>query len=160
GNVGAAAITAPQAYLQRSLLSYQRAQEEQADRAGVRFLTMSGQSAKGMYDTFKRFADETMFSSRYVDPSAQNNPMPADRIAAVQVVARTPYWDKKDPPELQFRHDMMRAKLYGFMERPGTVLRRFPTSDTSMPARYARAISAYRYGDVRAAIAQIDSLIQ
>jgi predicted Zn-dependent protease len=160
GNVGAAAITAPQAYLMNSLLSYQRAQEEQADRAGVRFLTMSGQSAKGMYDTFKRFADETMFSARYVDPYAQSHPMPADRIAALQVVARTPYWDKKDPPELQFRHDMMRAKLYGYMERSDAVLRRFPSSDTSMPARYARAISASRYGDVRAAVAQIDGLIQ
>jgi predicted Zn-dependent protease len=160
GNVGAAAITAPQAYLQRTVLSYQRAQEEQADRAGVRFLTMSGQSAKGMYDTFKRFADESMFSARYVDPYAQTHPMPADRIAALQVVARTQYWDRKDSPELQFRHDMMRAKLYGFMERPDSVLRRYPPSDTSMPARYARAISKYRYGDMRAAIAQIDSLIQ
>ena len=160
GNVGAAAITAPQAYLMNSLLSYQRAQEEQADRAGVRFLTMSGQSAKGMYDTFKRFSDETMFSARYVDPYAQSHPMPADRIAALQVVARTPYWDKKDPPELQFRHDMMRAKLYGYIERPDAVLRRFPTSDTSMPARYARAISASRYGDMRGAVAQIDGLIQ
>ena len=160
GNVGAAAISAPQAYLQHTLLSYQRAQEEQADRAGVRFLTQSSQSAKGMYDTFKRFADETMFSARNVDPYAQTHPMPVDRIAALQVVARTPFWDKKDSPELQFRHDMMRAKLYGFMERPDAVLRRFPPSDTSLPARYARAISTYRYGDVRAAIAQIDSLIQ
>ena len=58
GNVGAAALSAPQSYLQHTLLAYQRAQEEQADRAGVRFLTMTGQSAKGMYDTFKRFADE------------------------------------------------------------------------------------------------------
>ncbi len=70
------------------------------------------------------------------------------------------YWDKKDPPELQFRHDMMRAKLYGFMDRPDEVLRRYPLTDTSMPARYARAISTYRYGDLRDAIAQIDGLIR
>ncbi len=38
--------------------------------------------------------------------------------------------------------------------------RRYPLSDTSLPARYARAISAYRHGDMRDAIAQIDSLIQ
>src|SRR5580704_18468565 len=54
GNVGAATLTAPQALAVNSILSYQRAQEESADRAGVRFLTMTGQSAKGMYDTFKR----------------------------------------------------------------------------------------------------------
>src|SRR5262249_12005708 len=35
----------------------------------------------------------------------------------------------------------------------------YPLSDTSLPARYARAISAYRFGDPRSAMAQIDSLI-
>ncbi len=159
-NIGGAALSAPQAYLQNRLLSYQRAQEESADRAGVRFLTMTGQSAKGMYDTFKRFADESMFSARYVDPYAQNHPMPEERMAALAELVKTQYWDKKDPPELQFRHDMMRAKLYGFIERPDTVIHRYPLSDTSLPARYARAISTYRFGDMRAAVAQIDNLIQ
>jgi predicted Zn-dependent protease len=40
------------------------------------------------------------------------------------------------------------------------VARRYPPSDTSLPARYARAISTYRHGDLRAALAQIDGLIQ
>jgi len=160
GNVGSALAVGPQVYLQDRLLAYQRSQEESADRAGVRFLTLTGQSARGMYDTFKRFANETMFESKYIDPYAQNHPMPEERMAALAELVKTPYWDKKDPPELQFRHDLMRAKLYGFIERPDTVLRRYPPSDTSIPARYARAISTYRFGDMRAAIAQIDSLIE
>ena len=159
GNAGAAALSAPQSAIIHSLLAYQRAQEEQADRAGVRFLTMTHQSAKGMYDTFKRFADEMMFSAAYIDPYVQNHPMPAERMAALAELVKTPYWDKKDPPELQFRHDMMRAKLYGFTERAELVLRRYPLSDTSMPARYARAIATYRFGDLRSAITQIDSMI-
>jgi len=158
-NVGGAVISGPQAYLQNTLLAYQRGVEEGADRAGVRFLTMTGQSAKGMYDTFKRFADETMFQARYIDPYAQNHPMPQERMDALALLVKNQYWDKKDPPELQFRHDMMRAKLYGFTERPDAVLRRYPSTDHSMPARYARAISAYRYGDIRDAAAQIDALI-
>ena len=157
--VGMAALSAPQAYLQHTLLAYQRAQEEQADRAGVRFLTMTGQSAKGMYETFKHFADEVMFSSSNIDPYVQNHPMPSERMAALAEMAKTPYWDKKDPAELQFRHDMMRAKLYGFTERPGAVMRHYPATNNSIPARYARAISAYRFGDLRAAIGQIDGLI-
>ena len=43
---------------------------------------------------------------------------------------------------------MMRAKLAGFLERPDTVARRYPSTDTSLPARYARAISAYRFAGV------------
>lgn len=159
-NVGLAAINAPQSYLMHTLLAYQRAQEEQADRAGVRFLTMTSQSAKGMYDTFKRFADEMMFSAAYIDPYLQNHPMPAERMAELTELVKTPYWDKKDPPELQFRHNMMRAKLYGFTERADVVLRHYPASDTSMPARYARAIATYRFGDLRSAISQIDGMIE
>src|SRR6202044_298267 len=75
GNVGAAIFSAPQSYLAHTILAYQRAQEDQADRSGVRFLTMTGQSAKGMYDTFKRFADEMMFTAAYIDPYVQNHPI-------------------------------------------------------------------------------------
>lgn len=160
GNIGMAAITAPQALGLNRLLAYQRAQEESADRAGVRFLTMTGQSAKGMYDTFKHFADESLFSAQGINPYFQNHPMPQERMAALTELVKTPYWAKKDPPELQFRHDMMRAKLFGFTERPATILAHYPSTDISLPARYARAISAYRFGDPRNAIAQIDSLLQ
>jgi predicted Zn-dependent protease len=81
-------------------------------------------------------------------------------MAALAELVKTQYWDQKDPPELQFRHDMMRAKLYGFTERADVVSRRYPLSDSSMPARYARAIAAYRFGDIRSAIVQIDGLIE
>jgi predicted Zn-dependent protease len=164
GSVGgnpAVALLAPQSMVMHSLMAYQRQQEEQADRAGVKFLTQTGQSTKGMYDTFKRFANESLFSAQTVDPYVQSHPMPAERVAALEEIARvSPYWSKLDPPDLQARHDLMRAKLYGFLDRPDTIYRRYPLSDTSLPARYARAISTYRHGEMRDAIAQIDSLIQ
>jgi predicted Zn-dependent protease len=160
-NAGAAAVVGPQSMIQRSLLSYQRQQEEQADRAGVKFLTATGQSAKGMYETFKRFTNDTLFAARGADPYLQSHPMPAERVAALEGVARaSPYWDKKDPPELQMRHDMVRAKISAFMERPDTVYRRYPPSNTSMPARYARAITSYLHGDPHSAATQIEGLIQ
>jgi predicted Zn-dependent protease len=164
GNVGGnpmAAIIGPQVSIMRSVLAYQRAQEEQADRAGVNFLTLSGQSAKGMYDTFKRFADQQLFAAQHADPYLQSHPMAAERIAALATVAHaSPYWDKKDPPELQQRHDMVRAKLFGYLDGPDTLVRRYPLSNTSLAARYGRAVSAYRHTDLRSALAQIESLIQ
>jgi predicted Zn-dependent protease len=160
-NIGAAAVSAPPEVIRRTLLSYQRQQEENADRAGVKFLTATGQSAKGMYDTFKRFSNEGLFAARGSDPYVQSHPMPAERVAALGELARSsPYWDKKDDSALQLRHDMMRAKLGGFLDRADTVARRYPPSDVSLPARYARAISTYRHADLRAAIVQIDGLIQ
>jgi predicted Zn-dependent protease len=163
GNVGnpAAAILGPQESIRRSLLSYQRAQEEQADRGGVKFLAATGQSAKGMSDTFKRLSDQILFAAQNADPYMQSHPMPAERVAALEIIARnSPNWDKKDPPELQLRHDMMRAKLTGFLDRGDSVARRYPPADTSLPARYARAIATYRHSDLRAALGQIEGLIQ
>jgi len=159
-NAGAAAIAGPQEMIRRSLLSYQRQQEENADRAGVKFLTATQQSPKGMYETFKRFTSESLFAARGADPYLQSHPMPAERVAALQEFASTsPYWDKKDDPALQLRHDMVRAKISAFMERPEVVYRRYPQTNDSLPARYARAISTYLHGDLRSALTQIDALI-
>ena len=88
-----------------------------------------------MYETFKRLADQLLYQVKYIDPYMQTHPMPADRVTALEGLARaSPYWDKKDPPALQARHDLMRAKLYGFMDRPDAVARRYPMGDTSLPA--------------------------
>ena len=160
-NAGAATIAGPQEMIRRTLISYQRQQEENADRAGVKFLTATGQSPKGMYETFKRFTNDSLFAARGADPYLQSHPMPSERVAALEELARSsPYWEKKDDPALQLRHDMVRAKISGFMERQDTVYRRYPLSNDSMPARYARAITTYLHGDLRSAVAQIDGLIQ
>jgi predicted Zn-dependent protease len=160
-NAGAAMFSAQGEVIRRNLLSYVRQQEENADKAGVKFLNATGQSSRGMWETFKRFTDESLFAARGTDPYVQSHPMPAQRVAALEELARSsPYWDKKDDPALQLRHDMVRAKISAFMERQDTVYRRYPLSNNSLPARYARAITTYLHGDLRSALAQIDGLIQ
>src|SRR5687768_16545225 len=114
-----------------------------------------------MYETFKRFADQTMFTARSADPYTQSHPMPTDRVAALQEIAKnSPLWEKKDSAELQLRHDLVRAKLAGFLDRSDSVARRYPGTEQGLPAKYARAIATYRHGDLRSAVAQIDALIQ
>ena len=160
-SAGAAMFSAPGEVIRRNLLSYVRQQEENADKAGVKFLNATGQSSRGMYETFKRFTDESLFAARGSDPYVQSHPMPAERVAALEELARSsPYWDKKDDPALQLRHDMVRAKISAFMERQETVYRRYPLSNNGLPARYAHAISTYLHGDLRSALTQIDALIQ
>jgi predicted Zn-dependent protease len=160
GQAGAAAATIGPGVAERTLLSYRRAQELSADRAALTYLERSGQSARGMIETFQRFADQDMFSAQYADPYALSHPMARERLEQLETAAReSPSWDAVDSPALQLEHDMMRAKLSGFIEAPGTVARRYPRSDKSLPAQYARAIVAYRSGGRRAAIRAIDALI-
>src|ERR1700738_4613574 len=160
-NAGAAAVAGPQEMIRRTLISYVRQQEENDDRAGVKFLTATGQSPKGIARPCRRSTNESLFAPRGAAPYLQSHPMPAERVAALEGLARSsPYWDKKDDPALQLRHDMMRAKISAFMERQDTVYRRYPLSNDSLPARYAHAISTYLHGDLRTALGMIDALIQ
>ncbi len=99
----AARSSAPQEAIQRSLLSYVRTQEDQADRAGVKFLTATGQSAEGHVRHRSSAWPTRCCSVRATSiPICRSHPMPAERVAALEALAKTsPYWDKKDPPELQ-----------------------------------------------------------
>jgi predicted Zn-dependent protease len=155
-----AAATMPGSIVQRDLLAYVRAQEQAADQAGVSYLAKTGQSPRGMVETFKGFADKSMFSARFVDPYAVTHPMPIERIALLErIVKESPNLDTKDPPALLLRHQMAQAKIFGFMKDAPFIARKYPASDTSMPARYARAVSAYRFGNIDDAQRQIDALI-
>ena len=145
-----AAATAPGSIIQRDLLAYVRAQEQAADQAGISYLTKTGQSGRGMLETFKGFADKSMFTARFVDPYAVTHPMPVERIALLErIVNESPSLNAKDDPALVHRHRMAQAKIWAFMRAPDIIARRYPASDTSLPARYARAVSAYRFGQYR-----------
>jgi len=154
------AILGPMEAAKRSLLAYQRSEEQAADKAALRYLNQTGQSTKGMIETFQRFADESLFRRVGADPYLQSHPMAPERIAALKEEAeRSPHYNKPDNPALKARHDLARAKLVGFTMRAEEVTRRYAPTDVSLPARYARAISAYRFGNPAAAQAQIDALI-
>ncbi|WP_188518310.1 M48 family metalloprotease [Alsobacter metallidurans] len=164
GNAGGGAMgiaLGSQELVKRSLLAYQRSEEQAADLMALRFLQAIRQSPKGMLDTFQRFNQDAMFKTASVDPYLVSHPMPNERIANLErLAAKSPFLDVKDPPALQFRHDMARAKLFGFTAKAEEVGRRYPPSDMTRPARYARAIIAYRYKRLPEALSQVDALIR
>lgn len=144
---------------QRSMLSYQRAMEASADQAALKFLTATHQSAKGMLRLFNKLYNESIASVKSVDPYLLSHPMPLDRIRNLEEAAKkSPYWDTPDSPALVLRHQLMQAKLTGFLEPASTVFQKYPLSDNSVPARYARSIAMFRKGDTQNAVPIIDGL--
>lgn len=143
----------------RSLLAYRQSEESSADQAAVTFLNAAKQSSKGMLETFEFMASK-LAGVQGIDPYMQSHPMPNQRLSQLRdLVASSPYYEKPDPPELQFRHDLMKAKLFGFLDEPQTTFNRFPQTDQSLPAYYARAIATYRQSGVQAAMPLLDALI-
>lgn len=158
------AMAAADELILRSLLAERRSQEGAADQAGLTYLEATRQSGRGMLETFERFAQQELFSDAQKDAFVRSHPVAVDRLRQLrEKVQRSAFFPEKDPPLLQLRHDMMRAKLAGYLERPQSVLNRYPQSDQSLPARYARAIAKYFMGGqtaVQNAVADIDALIR
>jgi predicted Zn-dependent protease len=158
--LGSAIILGGDTMIGRSMLAYRRVEESSADQAAMKYLNATGQSGRGLLETFAYFADQGLASLKYVDPYVQSHPVPQQRIAQLRNLVRTgPYYEKSDPPALQARHDMARAKLSGFLDNPRTVFNNYPQSDQSLPARYARTIALYRQSGLRSFLPDIDGLI-
>ena len=150
-----------QGMAQRGFLAYQRDMEASADNAALKFLKATGQSAKGMLTLFQLLANESLASTADQDPYLFSHPMPLERIRNLELAAKSsPYFETLDPPQLVLRHQLMQAKLSGFLESPQAVFQRYPSSYNSLPSRYARSIAMFRKGDNKSAIPIIDSLIR
>src|SRR3546814_14009935 len=52
----------------------------------------------------------------------------------------------------------MVAKLYAFLKPSAQTFRKYPESDTSLPARYARAIAYYEIPDLAKALEEVRGL--
>ncbi len=143
----------------RSLLAYKQDEESSADQAAVTFLNATKQSGRGMLETLEFMANK-LVGIQGINPYLQTHPMPQQRIVQLRaLVTASPYYGNTDSPELQFRHDLMKAKLFGFLDEPRNVFNRYPQTDQSLPALYARAIATYRQSGVKAAMPLLDALI-
>ena len=159
-DAGMALLTSGQHIAERTILRHSRIQESAADQAAVTYLTRTGQSARGLLEITEKFRHMEILSAQKQNPYVRTHPLSSDRIASLtERTKNSPYADILESKEQVFEFEMMKAKLYGFLNRPELTFYRYPASDTSMPARYARAVAYYRIPEVDKALAEIDSLI-
>ncbi len=143
-----------------TVFKFTRAEESAADQYGLDFLEKTGQSADGLVGFMEHFRYEELMSESRRDPYFRSHPISTDRIAALTkraaaITAKSRPQDQKSIDELA----MMKAKLVGFIGPPARVMSRYPASDQSLPAKYARAIAAYRAVDIKASLGLTDELI-
>ena len=163
GDAGMAALMAGQQAAMSSFLSFNRDQEAATDLAGARYLSGAGITGKGMIKFFERLRGNEIrrgFSQADEAAYARTHPLSGDRIQILRgLLESDPAWDTEPDPELQERFLRVRAKLYGYLAEPRRVLTFFPQSDTSIPARYARAYAYHKDARVDLALAEADALI-
>jgi len=143
-----------------AVLGYSREQESRADQAAATYLEKAGYSGRGLVDFLNNFRYQELFDDERKYPFFRDHPLSDDRIEALTArVEQQPHYNVVDTPEAIEHHAIMRAKLEGFLDGAGQTLIDYPPSDTSFPARYARAIALYKQTETEPALKAIDALI-
>jgi predicted Zn-dependent protease len=161
GEAGAAIMGLGQQAAMGQFLAFTRTQESSADAAGASYLTKAGVSGRGSLAFFGKLQN---LEFRYAIPQdnsyARTHPLNRERIAALENVYKTdPAWDRPTPPDLEARFQRVKAKLAGYVEEPQRVLARFPESDATVPARYARAYAWHRAAYPDRALGEAEKLL-
>jgi predicted Zn-dependent protease len=138
---------------------YGREQESRADQAGATILEKAGLSGRGLAEFFDKYRYQEVFAQYRRFKYFIDHPLSSDRIEALQNrVAALPHYHAVDPPQALAEHEVMKAKLDGFLN-PQVTLTKYDEKDTSYPARYARAIAYYQLKEPDKALKRIDALL-
>lgn len=160
GNAAGALILGGQSAGMQMFLSYSRTQESLADRAGVELMEKAGWSPRGLSEFLEILDQQELMLGSRGNPYFSTHPMSFERVDTLEArVAQSPLADKPDPPDLVRAHELMQAKLFGFVREPQQTFGKYPDTDMSAPARYARSVAWMRLARTDAALKEIRSLV-
>ena len=150
-----------QSAAEAQFFQFSRVQEATADQMGQKYLRATHQSGMGMVRVFERMANEEAMIVKNPEQFATSHPASRNRVENLRTIAEaSPYRDVPDSPQAIHAYDMVKAKIIGFQLPVQDVLYRYPVSDKSAPARYARAMVYMRQPNLKAALDEINSLIK
>ena len=159
-DAGAALMYSSDYFATLTALTYSRTQEASADQAAAGFLEKAHMSGRGLVDFFDYFRYQEAFSDARKYRFFMDHPLTEERIIALQArVEKSPYFNNVDGPKELAEHAILVAKLKAFMDPWQKTLADFKETDTSFPARYARAIGYYKATEPERAVKLTDALI-
>nr|WP_262408233.1 M48 family metalloprotease [Sphingopyxis sp. OPL5] len=163
GEAGMGIMMAGQQAALGKFLAFSRIQESTADAAGAQYLSKAGISGRGSLAFFKKLQNlEFRYGVKQDDDQAygRTHPMSGDRIQSLrEVYVVDAAWAKPADPAIEQRFQRIKAKLQGFISEPERTLRKYPESNTSVPARYARAYAWHKSAYPQKALAEVEGLL-
>lgn len=161
GEAGMGALAAGQQAAMGQLIAFTRVQENSADQAGATYLSRAGVSGRGSLDFFRKLQNqEFRLNISQEDGYGRTHPLTGERIQRLEdLYTHDPAWDTPTDPALEARFQRVRAKLVGFVDAPEQVFNRYPESNRTVPAHYARAYAFHRTAHPDRAMAEVDALL-
>ena len=160
GDAGMGVMMAGQQAALGEFLAFTRTQEASADAFAVKTLHTAGISGKGMLSFFAKLQNQEYRLAIYAkDSYDRTHPLSSERIRALEQSFKSdPAWNKPIDPSLEARFERVKAKLFGFVDPKQAVIK-YPESDQSVPAHYARAYAYHMGGYPDKANAEADALL-
>ena len=161
GEAAMGIIAAGQQAAMGSFLAFSRVQESTADAAGASYLSKAGESGQGMLKFFGKLQNQEYRLGVYAtDSYSRTHPLSTERIQALeQKLHNDPAWSRPVDPQLEARFERVKAKLIGFID-PRQATQKYPESDQSVPAHYARAYAYHVGGYPDKALSEADALLR
>ena len=160
GDAAMGIMMAGQQAAMTKFLAFTRTQEASADQAAVKYLHGAGVSGKGLLQFFGKLRNQEYRLAIYAkDSYDRTHPLDSERIQALeQSFKADAAYNKPIDPELEARFERVKAKLYGFAN-PSQAVVKYPESDQSIPAHYARAYAYHLGGYPEKAQAEANALL-
>lgn len=161
GQAGAGLLSLGQQAALGKFLAFTRTQESSADAAAVTMLNKAGVSGQGLIAFFKKLQNlEYRYGIQASDSYDRTHPLSRERVTYLtDALQDAPAWNTKTDAALETRFQRVKAKLKGYVLDPPQVIREYPETDKSVPARYARAYAWHRSAYPDQALAEIDALL-
>ncbi len=145
-------------------LAFSRAQEATTDAAGVKFLSGAGVTGKGMLNFFKKLQQqEYRYGIRRGSETSyvMSHPLSGERISTLTAdLQADAAWNTPPDPAIEARFLRVQAKLRGYVADPKDTLRKYPETDMTVPAHYARAYAYHLSGYPQQAAAEAQALVK
>jgi predicted Zn-dependent protease len=143
-----------------NFLAFTRTQEATADASAVKYLHGAGVSGKGMLEFFAKLQNQEYRLAIYAkDSYDRTHPLSSERIQALEQSFKSDAaWNKPVDADLEARFQRVKAKLYGFVD-PKQAIIKYPESNQSIPAHYARAYAYHVGGYPDKASSEADALL-
>jgi predicted Zn-dependent protease len=162
GDAGAGILAAGQQAALGKYLAFNRIQESSADEAGAKYLSAAGISGRGSLAFFKKLQNlEFRYSVPQDDSFGRTHPLTGERMAVLEDKYKVdPAWNKKADPAIEAKFQRVKAKLMGYVSEPRQTLVSYPSTDQSVPGRYARAYAWHKSAYPEKALAETDGLLR
>lgn len=162
-SAGAGVMAGATGIAQQSLLSFSRDEERMADDMAIDLMIRANQNPNGLIEVFEQMRDISgEFESR-INPNRINHPLTSERMNNAKVkiskLKKIPTQQKSAIAQENKNYEILRAKLIGYLDTDKNVIIKYPYTDKSDAAIYARAIANMQSGNLDTAKTGTQTLI-